>query len=227
MDFQYTVKYSKRKSLGIYATGGDSLEVRAPIGTPVSVIENALLNNKARLIKMLAHAQKKHEGSTYNEGDEFLYFGKNISIHYRELDELLWRLDEPGNKLYINSKYKNYADSVLRNFYERRATYLHNRCIDLADMHGFEITKISLRWTKSRWGSCSSRGSISLCIALIMAPREIQDYIILHELCHTRHPNHSADFYAELAKYDPLHKEHKRWLKENGYLLRVKPLIGE
>lgn len=219
--------FSKRKSIGIKALDENSLQVRAPIGTSQKYIDNLIESNMARIEKMLAHAGKKTSGALYLEGEEFLYQGDKISIHYRELGETSWRFEPAEGRLLINMQLKDYADQVLKDFYTERAKALHNRCLRLAKKHGFPISKISLRWNKSRWGSCSSRGAISLSNALIMAPAKIQDYIILHELCHLKHPNHSADFYDELAKYDPQHLVHRKWLRENTHELRVKPLISD
>lgn len=222
-----SVVFSKRKSIGITALDGTSLQVRAPIGTSHEYIDDLIKKNMPRIEKMLEHAGRKMGGSLYAEGEEFLYQGDKISIHYYDFGKPCWKFDEEEGKLLIDQSLVGFADQVLKDFYAKRAKALHNRCLSLAKEHGFHVSKISLRWNKSRWGSCSSRGAISLSNALIMAPPKIADYIILHELCHLRHPNHSADFYRELAKYDPQHLEHRKWIKENGHLLRVKPIIRD
>jgi len=96
---------------------------------------------------------------------------------------------------------------------KQAADYLPYRLAFLAQKHGFtySLGKLGLRTT--RWGSCTSKQVISLNIALMKVPKSLQDYVIIHELCHTRHLNHSPDFWAEVAKYDPNYKEHRKTLK--------------
>lgn len=75
------------------------------------------------------------------------------------------------------------------------------RISKLAEKNGFEFNRITIRNQKSRWGSCSSKNNISLNIKLVKLPEELMDYVILHELVHTRIKNHSSDFWQELDKY--------------------------
>lgn len=76
--------------------------------------------------------------------------------------------------------------------------YLPQRLNQLATSHGFEYRKVTLRKAKSRWGSCSSRNDISLNIMLMQLPHHLIDFVLLHELCHTIHHNHSPQFHALL-----------------------------
>ncbi|MCH7782371.1 M48 family metallopeptidase [candidate division KSB1 bacterium] len=71
----------------------------------------------------------------------------------------------------------------------------------LAEKNGFDFNRITIRNQKSRWGSCSSKNNINLNIKLVKLPEELMDYVILHELVHTRIKNHSSDFWQELDKY--------------------------
>jgi predicted metal-dependent hydrolase len=97
---------------------------------------------------------------------------------------------------------------------------LPGRVMELARAHGFTVGKVSVRNQRSRWGSCSRRGTISLNWRLIQAPDFVRDYIIYHELAHLRHMNHSARFWSEVARICPGFKEAERWLKQNSVLLR-------
>ena len=76
--------------------------------------------------------------------------------------------------------------------------YLVRRTAELARMHGFTYSNVSIRSSKSRWGSCSGRNSISLSLFLMKIPQHLQDYVILHELCHTVHHDHSPLFWQLL-----------------------------
>jgi len=77
---------------------------------------------------------------------------------------------------------------------------LVNRLDELSEQHGFSYNKVSVRNQKTRWGSCSSKNNISLNMNLVRLPDEMIDYVLLHELVHTRIKNHSHEFWAELDK---------------------------
>ena len=81
------------------------------------------------------------------------------------------------------------------------------------------ITKITIRNQKTRWGSCSARGSLSFNVRLYYAPRECLDYVIVHELCHLSHMDHSPAFWAEVERIMPDYRTWQKWLKEHGYEL--------
>ena len=87
---------------------------------------------------------------------------------------------------------------------------LADRCRELADKHAVPITGVSVRDQRSRWGSCSARGSISLNWRLIRMPEFVSDYVILHELMHRRQPNHSARFWNEVGQVCPEWREAER-----------------
>jgi len=92
---------------------------------------------------------------------------------------------------------------------------LPERVSELAALHGIEISRVTVRNQKSRWGSCSRTGTISLNWRLIQAPYFVRDYIILHELAHRRHMNHSRNFWQEVKRLCPDYLQAERWLKAN------------
>ncbi len=113
------------------------------------------------------------------------------------------------------------AAENLRPHVERRLRLLASvelpfRVRELASLHGLTFRSVSVRNQRSRWGSCSPRHLISLNWRLVQTPASVRDYIILHELAHTRHLNHSARFWAEVARICPGHDEAERWLKSRG-----------
>jgi predicted metal-dependent hydrolase len=97
---------------------------------------------------------------------------------------------------------------------------LPSRVQAYAAQHRVHIRRISVRNQKSRWGSCSRRGTISLNWRLIQTPPHVQDYIILHELMHCREMNHSARFWCEVKSVCPNFERAEAWLKQNAALLR-------
>lgn len=93
---------------------------------------------------------------------------------------------------------------------------LPGRCAALAALHGLAITRVSIRNQRSRWGSCSPRGAIALNWRLVQMPPSVSDYVILHELMHLRQPNHSRQFWREVAKVCDDWRAAERWLKTFG-----------
>ena len=86
-------------------------------------------------------------------------------------------------------------------------------------MTGAPLRRITVRNQRTRWGSCSCRGTISLNWRLIQTPSEVCEYVILHELCHLRHMNHSPQFWALVGEVCPEHRKHKAWLKTHNTAL--------
>ncbi|MCR5698397.1 MAG: M48 family metallopeptidase [Treponemataceae bacterium] len=93
-----------------------------------------------------------------------------------------------------------------------------------AQLLGVTYGKISLKLQKTRWGSCSRDGNLNFNYLLVLMPEEILDSVVVHELCHRKHMNHSKKFYEEIESVFPDYKRCDRWLKQNGasYLMRIK-----
>ena len=127
------------------------------------------------------------------------------------------RFSRGGEKVTVESAASEPCETelveVLRGLATRALTW---RTEALAARHGFEVRRVSVRDQSSRWGSCSSGGAVSLNWRLLLVPPEIQDYVILHELAHLRHLNHSPRFWDELCRLDPLARERDRWLSDAG-----------
>ena len=92
-----------------------------------------------------------------------------------------------------------------------------------APIVGVTYGRITIRNQRSRWGSCSSKGNLNFNCLLMMFPEDVIDYVVVHELCHRKHMNHSAAFYAEVERVFPEYRKCRKWLKENGglYLSRL------
>ena len=85
-----------------------------------------------------------------------------------------------------------------------------------AGVMGVTYGSIHIRAQRTRWGSCTSTGNLNFNCLLMLAPPEVCDYVVVHELSHRRHMNHSAAFWAEVRKYMPDYRKHQKWLAENG-----------
>ncbi len=92
-----------------------------------------------------------------------------------------------------------------------------------ASIIGVDYRRITIRNQRTRWGSCSSNGNLNFNCLLMLFPDEVIDSVVVHELCHRKHMDHSAEFYAEVERAFPNYKKCQKWLKENGgqYLSRM------
>lgn len=85
-----------------------------------------------------------------------------------------------------------------------------------ASQIGVDYGRITIRNQKTRWGSCSGKGNLNFNCLLMLAPESVQDYVVIHELCHRKEMNHSQKFWAEVAQIMPDYQEKRKWLKEHG-----------
>ena len=92
--------------------------------------------------------------------------------------------------------------------------YLPGRLAELAAQHGFSYNQVRIKHNVSNWGSCSVKKNINLNLNLMRLPAELQDYVMLHELCHLKYMNHGKEFHALLESVCPNHKELRRQLRD-------------
>ncbi len=99
------------------------------------------------------------------------------------------------------------------------------RLHELAAQHGLTVNSVQIRSQKTRWGSCSQQGTISLNWRIIQAPTPVQDYILLHELMHLQHMDHSRRFWSAVEKVCPTYRQSEQWLKSHRFhqLWRIAP----
>ena len=99
---------------------------------------------------------------------------------------------------------------------DRSREVLPRKVAYYAEKIGVTYGRITIRHQKTRWGSCSGKGNLNFNCLLMLTPEEIQDYVVVHELCHRKEMNHSDRFWREVARILPDYKERRKWLKENG-----------
>lgn len=112
-----------------------------------------------------------------------------------------------------NPKTQRARDAKKKILTKKARDYLPYRLEYYAKLYGYTYEKCRLSHAATRWGSCSSLGTISLNIGLMNVPETLRDYVIIHELAHLNHMDHSAAFWAEVESHDPKYKEHRKKLK--------------
>lgn len=133
-----------------------------------------------------------------------------------------WRIclnSEPAKKIVQQDQQllvpRQHAEKHIKQWVLQQAKlFLPNRLAALAAAHDFKYEQCKVRHAKSRWGSCSSQGVINLNAALLLVPSELLDYVLLHELCHTRQMNHSDKFWMEMQQVDANFKQHRQRLMQ-------------
>lgn len=115
--------------------------------------------------------------------------------------------DETGRLFSDKETTETQKNLIIENLRRQAKAYLPARLAELADKYGFQYNKVFIKHNSSNWGSCSARKNINLNLNLMRLPQELSDYVILHELCHLRHPNHGEDFHQLL---DSLCLEHTK-----------------
>lgn len=161
----------------------------------------------------------------WRAGTEILFRGDRVKIEIQS-DPTDSSGPESSNTLQLGSELIPIADTTadLRPAIERHLRALATkelpvRTLEFAALHQLSVRRVTVRSQRSRWGSCSFKGVISLNWRLIQTPPFVRDYIILHELMHLRQMNHSARFWREVEQVCPDYRKAKLWLKENPGLL--------
>ena len=116
-----------------------------------------------------------------------------------------------------------FSQEELRELAEKACKVIPQKVRCYAAKIGVDYGRVTIRKQRTRWGSCSSKGNLNFNCLLMLLPDEVIDSVVVHELCHRKHMNHSAKFYAEVEKHFPEYKRCSKWLKENGgeYLRRL------
>ena len=121
----------------------------------------------------------------------------------------------------IMAERPSYTDQERAEGRKRAAEAIRARCSHYAPLMGVSYGTITIREQKTRWGSCSSRGTLSFNYRLIYGPAGPLDYVVVHELCHLTHMNHSKDFWNMVEHIMPDYRIYKQWLREHGQELTL------
>ena len=116
-----------------------------------------------------------------------------------------------------------YSDEEISSFVKKAKEIIPKKVEFYAEKIGVTYNRITIRCQRTRWGSCSSKGNFNFNCLLVLLPDEIIDSVIVHELCHRKHMNHSAKFYEEVEKVFPEYRKCHEWLNRNGskYMSRI------
>lgn len=208
----FRLVYSDRKSLGITVTPEMEVLVKAPADTTIEKVKEKIRKKAPWIIKQQSFFlsfQPKTPNRKYISGETHLYLGRQyrLQIEIGQTESVKLK----GKFIVVTSSEKSRTKSLLHDWYLQHArTKLHEVAAPLIDKfkkHKVEPSSIVLRDMPTRWGSCTPKGKIILNPELIKAPKGCIEYVVIHELCHLIHHDHTQKF------LDLQTKEMKDWEK--------------
>ncbi len=225
----YTLRVSGRaRRVRLVIQPGGALEVVAPVGAPLTRVEAALREHEAWIIRTrarLAQVASPAPPEPLAEGRLLPCAGRelrlSLQVGARE-GHFLARLTDDHLTLTLPHADDALAHVALERWYRRRAQVIIAERLAHWNVHyGYTWTRVAIKEQKTRWGSCSRRGSLNFNWRLLLAPLPVLDYVVIHELCHLKEPNHAPPFWALVAQTCPDYRERRDWLRQHGHELRL------
>jgi len=211
---------TRRRTIALIVQTDGRLVVRAPLRVPEKIIREFVESKAGWIRKKQAQVTAAQvPARQFVEGEQFWYLGKAypLTIVPRQRPALklgsafrLARSAQPRAKAAFIRWYKSQARALLT-----------ERVREAAVRYGFTYHGIRISSARSRWGSCSSSGTLSFTYRLVMAPQAVIDYVVVHELVHLKVRNHSKTFWKQVGGILPDYKKHVAWLKKNGRFLTL------
>jgi len=226
LDFQAEiVKTSRKRSASIQIIDG-KVKIRVPKSLSDKRI-NDLIKKRTPWIQIKLEEYSKSPNivqKKYIDGETYTYLGKNFLLKHIKGGDLSVKLKYgqflvsiPKNKLYKNLK----TEDLILNWYRSHAQkYLQDRTDQYSKIIGVSPSSVSIKNYKSRWGSCSISGNIDYNWKIIQAPKDVIDYVVVHELCHLIEHNHSPKYWGNVERVMPNWKDSRDWLKQNSDILK-------
>ncbi len=209
---------SKRKTLSIYIERDGSVSARVPEKITDSEIQELLKAKEYQIFKHLAEWEQLNGNAVereYVSGQSFLYLGRNYRLKFDEVEagELNFR----KNTFFLNPTDKDKAKELFVKFYKEKLNQKLPEIIKpYQEQLGVQPKQIKVMELQNRWASCTPSGNLNFHWKCAMATIDVLHYIVVHELAHLIHNNHSKEFWNEVDKILPNYDEQVQWLKING-----------
>jgi predicted metal-dependent hydrolase len=207
---------SKRKTIALIIRRDGALVVRAPLRAPEKFIREFAEKNSQWILKKQAQMRTVSTPvpKQYLPGETFLFLGREIPLEIVKGQKPALILE---TRFKLAEAARETAEQAFVSWYRERAReILSERVQRLAGQNNLQYGKIRISSARTRWGSCSAKGSLSFSWRLILTPMEVVDYVVVHELAHTLVHNHSQKFWKQVERLMPNYREHKTWLRKNG-----------
>lgn len=228
----YTIKMSKRAKYLRITVSHEGVLVTVPVKLKEKQITDFVESKKDWIFEKFQDCNRKKNlmpKRSFNNGEKLLYLGKEITLCIVKTDSKRGKVKLEGNNLVVTifnglteERQKNIIREGLERWYQKMAKeVIFKRLEYFRSLLGVHFEQVRIKNPKTRWGSCSAKKNLNFNWHLIMAPEAIIDYIVVHELCHLIHMNHSKEFWRLVEGQIPDYKNRQAWLKENGILLRL------
>lgn len=219
----YSVRRSARaKNISIRVSPDRGLEVVMPGGVKSYNIESCLKSREDWIIARLDQI-KQLQDKKANSG-RVLFLGREYGLVHVIRHQAAAAVKILDDKLYItvsDHSPETLAEALERWYRAQAGIIFKERVRRINKEAGYTVNRIFIRGQRTRWGSCSRLGNLNFNWRLVMAPVEVIDYIVIHELSHLGEMNHSVNFWHLVEKLCPDYKKYRKWLRENGPLLTL------
>ncbi|MEA3293102.1 MAG: SprT family zinc-dependent metalloprotease [Patescibacteria group bacterium] len=211
---------TRRRTIALIITPDARLIIRAPFLVSNKCIDKFIYEKRFWIKKKTDEAIRKLKKITQKKfinNENFLYIGKEYKLKIVKNSDCALKFNN-GFVLSERNTYK--AKQIFINWYKQMAYIKISERVKLyAEKNKIRFRKISITNAQKRWGSCSFIGNLNFSWRLIMSPLDVIDYVVVHELSHIEHKNHSKKFWNKVETMMPNYKECKVWLNENNNLL--------
>ena len=227
-DIEFTLIRSERKTADIVIERSGDVVVRAPAGVEDEKIREVVADRALWVHRSLAewedlNACRRHRPLVQGQG--FAYLGRSYRLKFvadsdlpLQLKNGRWELSEA----FVARDGEAAARKAFRDYYIAKGMQIFSeRVRQLAPLVGVEPGEVTVKELGYHWASCGGGGAMNFHWKTLMAPQTVIDYIVVHELCHLRHRDHSDAFWNEVDKVLPRYRERKEWLRLNGAALDV------
>lgn len=206
---------SKRRTIALTVSADAMLIVRAPMAVSMGYINNLVFEKRAWITAKKKQALARGALTPRKEfvnGERFLYMGECYALKIEKCRAITLE-----DHIYFPEKHLKRARAKMTAWYKQKALEeIAERAKHYSALTGWRFTSLSITSAQKRWGSCGPRGALHFSWRLIMAPRHIIDYVVVHELAHIPERNHSSRFWNKVEMVLPDCKERRNWLKEHG-----------
>ena len=224
----YSVRRSDRARRARIQVSAEGVEVVVPRRLPLRDVEPFVEEKRAwieRTLRRMREAEAEHAPPSLEDGGEVPFLGERLVLRVRvEPRRTRPHVSRRGDTLHVKVAAPG-ADSLrdaLERWYRRQARDQVAPRLDAATARaGTAYTTLQIRGQRTRWASCSATGAMSFNWRLLLAPEEILDYVIEHEVAHLEIHDHSARFWSLLKRRVPDYKRHEAWLRKHGQSLRL------